>query len=137
MGPDQEEHPADLLKARHAMLKAMRQFFFERSFVEVETAYLARCAPSDPYIEPLKVCVGEAGPYYLHTSPEVEMKKMLALGLDRVFQICKAFRVEELEEVHSVEFTMPRVVLNRYVCGSDGGDQGADPERVRKPWREG
>jgi len=101
-----KESVADLLKTRDAMLRAIRRFFFDRAFVEVETAYLARSAPCDPYIEPLTVFVGDSSPYYLHTSPEVGMKKALASGLDRIFQICKVFRVEELEEVHSVEFTM-------------------------------
>lgn len=88
------------------MLRAIRHFFFGRAFVEVETASLARHAPSDPYIDPLRVFVEGSGPYYLHTSPEMGMKKVLASGLERIFQICKVFRVEEVEEVHSVEFTM-------------------------------
>ncbi len=106
MGLEHVVTPAGLYKARHAMLRAIRQFFFERAFVEVETAYLAGCAPTDPYIEPLKVFVEDSGPYYLHTSPEVGMKKILASGISRIFQICKAFRVEEFEELHSLEFTM-------------------------------
>ncbi len=88
------------------MLRAIRRFFFDRAFVEVETAYLAGSAPGDPYIEPLRVFAEDSGPYYLHTSPEIGMKKVLAPGLERIFQICKVFRVEELEEVHSMEFTM-------------------------------
>ncbi len=62
--------------------------------------------PPDPYIDPLKVYIGPKGPFYLHTSPEVHMKKLLQYGCERIFQICKAYRVEELEEIHSIEFTM-------------------------------
>jgi lysyl-tRNA synthetase class 2 len=65
-----------------------------------------KTAPPDPYIEPLEVYVGRSGPYYLHTSPEMGMKKLVALGHERIFQICKAFRVEEFEEHHAIEFTM-------------------------------
>ena len=106
MAADRKENPAALPKARHALLRAIREFFSGRAFVEVETAHLSNCAPPDPYIEPLKVFLGDCGPYYLHTSPEQGMKKMLACGLERIFQICKVFRVEEFEEQHSVEFTM-------------------------------
>ena len=106
MGGSSKESIVDLLKARDAMLRAIRRFFLDRGFVEVETEYLSRSAPCDPYIEPVRVFVGDSGPYYLHTSPEVGMKKALASGLERIFQICKVFRVEDLEEVHSVEFTM-------------------------------
>lgn len=96
----------DILKARHELLRVVRSFFFERGYMEVETAYLAHFAPSDAHIEPLRVLVGGKGPFFLHTSPEVGMKKLLALGCERIFQICKVFRVEELDEHHNTEFTM-------------------------------
>jgi elongation factor P--(R)-beta-lysine ligase len=96
----------DVLKARHQLLKAVRAFFFERGYTEVETAYLTPSAPADAHIEPLEVFVGGKGPFFLHTSPEVGMKKLLALGCERIFQICKVFRVEELDEHHNTEFTM-------------------------------
>lgn len=97
---------AGVVRSRHLLLKATRDFFYGRGYVEIETPYLARTAPTDPYIEPLKAFMGDSGPFYLHTSPEMGMKKALASGLDRIFQICKVFRVEEFEEHHSVEFTM-------------------------------
>jgi lysyl-tRNA synthetase class 2 len=96
----------DAILARHRLLRATRDFFYGRGYIEVETANLARTAPTDPYIEPLRTFVGGAGPFYLHTSPEMGMKKVLVSGLDRIFQICKVFRVEEFEEHHSAEFTM-------------------------------
>ena len=98
--------PADPIYARHLILKAARDFFYERGYIEVETANIARTAPTDPYIEPLRAFVADAAPFYLHTSPEMGMKKILARGRDRIFQICKVFRVEEFEEHHSAEFTM-------------------------------
>ncbi len=97
---------ADTVLARHTALRAARGFFYDRGYIEVETPALMRTAPPDPYIEPLDVYVGRSGPYYLHTSPEMGMKKLVALGHERIFQICKAFRVEEFEEHHAMEFTM-------------------------------
>ena len=97
---------ADALRARHEVLKAIRAFFYSRGFLEVETAYLMRCPGPDAHIEPLRVFVADQGPFFLHTSPEIGMKKLLIEGQERIFQICKVFRVEELEEVHSTEFTM-------------------------------
>jgi elongation factor P--(R)-beta-lysine ligase len=97
---------ADALRARHDILKAIRAFFYGHGFLEVETAYLMRCPAPDAHIEPLRVFVAEKGPFFLHTSPEIGMKKLLVEGQGKIFQICKVFRVEELEEVHSTEFTM-------------------------------
>jgi len=95
-----------ILRARHELLKSIREFFYARGYLEVETPALMETSPPDPYIDPLSVGVGEKGPFYLHTSPEVHMKRLLPYGQDRIFQICKVFRVEELEEIHNIEFTM-------------------------------
>ncbi len=103
---DEREAVADVIRTRHLVLKSTREFFYDRGYVEVETPYLMKTAPTDPYIEPLRAFVGDAGPFYLHTSPEIGMKKVLAAGVDRIFQVCKVFRVEEFEEHHSAEFTM-------------------------------
>ena len=96
----------EILKARHELLKSMREFFYTRGYLEVETPSLMQTSPPDPYIDPLFVHVGERGPFFLHTSPEVHMKRLLQYGQDRIFQICKAYRVEDLEEIHNIEFTM-------------------------------
>jgi elongation factor P--(R)-beta-lysine ligase len=95
-----------ILESRHECLKAIREFFYERDYLEVETPSLMKTSPPDPHIDPLSVAVGGKGPFYLHTSPEVHMKRLLEFGRDRIFQVCKVFRVEELEEIHNVEFTM-------------------------------
>ena len=96
----------DILRKRHELLRAIRQFFYDRKYIEVETANLMRTSAPDPHIEPLEAFVGGKGPYFLHTSPEMGMKKLLPSGQNRVFQICKVYRVEEHEEIHSTEFTM-------------------------------
>ncbi|MHB8111073.1 MAG: amino acid--tRNA ligase-related protein [Syntrophorhabdaceae bacterium] len=97
---------SQLLQIRHEMFKETRNFFYERGYIEVETASLMRTAPPDPHIDPLEVHVGTKGPYFLHTSPEMGMKKILRWGHRRIFQICKVFRVEEFCEIHNTEFTM-------------------------------
>ncbi len=96
----------DVLKARHELLRATRDFFYERGFLEVETANLMATAPPDPHIDPLDVRAGGKGPFYLHTSPEMGMKKLLRTGCKRIFQVCKVWRVEDHQELHNTEFTM-------------------------------
>ena len=96
----------DIVKTRHDVLKAIRAFFYGHGFIEVETAFLTRCPAPDAHIEPLRAFVADEGPFFLHTSPEIGMKKLLFEGRKKIFQICKVFRVEEFEEIHSTEFSM-------------------------------
>lgn len=100
------EQITEHIKTRHLLLQAVREFFYKNDYIEVETPNITiTCAP-DPYIEPLRVYVGSQGPLYLHTSPEMGMKKLLKHDLKRIFQICKVYRVEEIDTTHSMEFTM-------------------------------
>lgn len=91
---------------KHALLKSIREFFYTNGYIEVETPNLmTTCAP-DPYIDPLCVYIKDKGPFYLHTSPEMGMKKLLQFNFKRIFQICKVYRVEDTDTIHSIEFTM-------------------------------
>jgi elongation factor P--(R)-beta-lysine ligase len=133
-----------ILSIRQAVMTAIRLFFYDRGYTEVETPSLMKTAPPDPYIEPLKVFVNGCDAY-LHTSPEIGMKKLLAMGQEKIFQICKVFRTEEFEEVHSIEFTMlewyrpgtyveamqDTEALVRYVADVVGGEGKND---VAGPW---
>jgi lysyl-tRNA synthetase class 2 len=96
----------DILRLRHELLKFLREFFYDRGYLEVETPNMMRTAPPDPHIDPLEAYMGGKGPFFLHPSPEMYMKKLLQHGHSRIFQICKVYRVEELEELHNPEFTM-------------------------------
>jgi lysyl-tRNA synthetase class 2 len=96
----------DIVMKRHELLKSIRRFFYDCGYIEVETANLMRTAPPDPHIDPLKVYIDTKGPFFLHTSPEMGMKKLLLSEHKRIFQICKVYRVEEQEEIHNTEFTM-------------------------------
>jgi len=101
-----DEGIRSLLNLRHNLVKAVREFFYMRGYIEVETPSLLAASAPDPYIDPLKVFTESKGPFYLHTSPEMHMKRLLQHGIERCFQICRVYRVEEHEEVHSTEFTM-------------------------------
>jgi lysyl-tRNA synthetase class 2 len=99
------------LMARAAMTTALRGYFAGQGFVEVETPAL-QVSPglephlrafatqlTDPYGEP-------ARPMYLHTSPEFAMKKLLAAGLPRIFQLAQVFRDGERSDTHHPAFAM-------------------------------
>ena len=99
-------HIRDILQKRHDLLKNTRAFFYDRGYIEIETANLMKTPAPDPNIEPLQVFIGGVGPYFLHTSPEIGMKKLLAAGIKKAFQICKVYRIEDHQEIHSTEFSM-------------------------------
>lgn len=102
---------ADLavIRLRADLLSRTRQFFFERQVMEVETPILSHAGNPDIYIESFRSEYEGPGGHqglYLQTSPEFAMKRLLAAGSGPVFQICKAFRNEELGRIHNPEFTM-------------------------------
>jgi len=145
-GGDRDIMSLDILKARHEILKAIRTFFYSNGFIEVETAYLMRCPAPDAHIEPLRVFMADRGPFFLHTSPEIGMKKLLVEGRERIFQVCKVFRVEEFEERHSIEFTMlewympgtyrdAMAFTERLVKSLAGGLQIPDHGHSEGPWK--
>ena len=98
------------LLLRGKIIQAIRRFFLEEGFVEIETPYLVPSPGMEPHLVALETNVqtpdGEKRKMYLHTSPEYCMKKLLARGWDRIFQICRVFRDEEVSRTHQVEFTM-------------------------------
>lgn len=91
---------------RDAVLKAIRNFFADRGFLEVETPTLVRAPGQEVQLEVFetKAEVGER--FYLATSPEHHMKRLLGSGFDKIFQICKSYRKEESSKIHNPEFTM-------------------------------
>jgi lysyl-tRNA synthetase class 2 len=95
------------LGTRAAMLAAARAFFAVRGVLEVETPILSSAAVSDPQLESLATRIaGLPGEFYLQTSPEYSMKRLLAAGSGDIYQICKVFRDEERGRWHNPEFTM-------------------------------
>src|SRR3989339_1196086 len=94
-----EKKPALVMRSR--VVKAVRDFFVERGFIEIET-------PSRipvPALE-LNIDAVPSGDYFLRTSPELHMKRLLAEGYERIFQIGPCFRHGEKGRLHNPEFTM-------------------------------
>ena len=97
----------DTLRLRARMLARTRAFFAARGVLEVETPALSEAAPTDPALESVEAAVGALGrAQYLHTSPELAMKRLLAAGVGDMYQICRVFRDGELGRWHQPEFTM-------------------------------
>jgi len=97
------------------MLKSIRAFFDARDVIEVETPLLSQAATTDPHLNSLQsrfrdqVC-------YLNTSPEYGMKRLLANEPVSIYQICKAFRDDELGLFHNPEFTLLEWYRLDYDC---------------------
>lgn len=89
------------LSLRAGVIQALRAFFIERGYLEVETPQLIPEPPPEPHIEPVPAQGG-----FLQTSPEICMKRLLASGYSRVFQICRCFRDLERGDLHLPEFTL-------------------------------
>lgn len=92
----------DVLAARADMLATIRSFFAARQVMEVQTAALAAHGVTDPAIESIRTTDGR----YLQTSPEYQMKRLLAAGAPSVYQIGPVFRAGEAGRWHNPEFTM-------------------------------
>jgi elongation factor P--(R)-beta-lysine ligase len=93
------------LVRRAALLQETRAFFDARGFLEVETPILVPSPGLDVHLDAFAVKTA-AGDRYLSTSPEYQMKRLLAEGHEAIYQITKAFRQGELGEHHNPEFTM-------------------------------
>ena len=92
----------DILRERAKIVQAIRRFFDEREFVEVETAVRIPAPAPEEHID----CPPVVGGGYLRASPELQMKKLLAAGMDKIYQIGPCFREGERGSRHNPEFTM-------------------------------
>jgi lysyl-tRNA synthetase class 2 len=98
----------DIIRFRHFARASIRDLFDSQGFIEVETPYLLSANTPDPFIDPIfatAVSLGEKK-LQLHTSPEIWLKKALALGFERIYQMGHVFRDDPLSKSHSREFTM-------------------------------
>jgi lysyl-tRNA synthetase class 2 len=109
--PDIFARRRPMLELRSRLTAATRAFFAERDFLEVETPALQISPGLEPHLmafatELVAADQQSSRPLYLHTSPEFAMKKLLAAGLPRIFQLAHVFRNGERASTHHPEFTM-------------------------------
>lgn len=95
-----------VLVFRHEAKKSIRSYFDNQGFVEIDTPYLLDANTPDPNIDPLWVKRLHGPDLQLHTSPEIWLKKALALGLPKIYQMGKVFRDDPPSNTHNIEFTM-------------------------------
>jgi len=101
----------ELYSKRIDILRLIREFFWNEGFLETDTP-IAVCPPSqEPYLNPMPIVFhnpdGVGYKFHLRTSPEFALKKILATGFEKVFEIAKVFRdCEEFGKTHNPEFTM-------------------------------
>jgi len=112
-----------VLELRDRLLSATRLFFHERKYLEVETPVMVRTPALEQHIDAF-----QAGGGYLRTSPELHMKRLLAAGYERIFQIGPCFRAGERGRLHNPEFTM----LEWYCAGADYMDILIETEALLK-----
>src|SRR5713226_2558525 len=98
------------LAARSAITKAIRAWFDEQGFAEVETGILQVSPGNETHLHAprteLTSATGALATRYLRTSPEFACKKLLAAGEPRIFEFARVFRDRERGDLHLPEFTM-------------------------------
>jgi len=101
----------ETLKARAKIIRKIRRFFDECGLLEVETPLLSQYSITNQYIQSFEATYyndsGKSKPYFLQTSPEYAMKRLIATGYGDMYQLCKAFRNHgEVGHEHNPEFTI-------------------------------
>lgn len=98
---------------RAAIINEIRRFFTEREYLEVETPLRIPAPAPESHIDAVP-----SGSWFLHTSPELCMKRLISSGFRKIFQICRCWRDNERGRLHLPEFTM----LEWYRAGCDYRD---------------
>ncbi len=101
----------EIYDTRIKIIKLIREFFWSLDFVETDTPIAVRLASQEPYLNPVSVLFHDTNnkkeKFYLRTSPEYSLKKLLAAGYEKIFEIGKCFRDQEsFGGNHNTEFTM-------------------------------
>lgn len=109
------------LRFRAAFFHSLRSFFSDRQFLEVDTPIRQPLLIPEVNIRPLA-----SEDWFLQASPELCMKRLLAAGCERIFQLCHCFRKGERGRLHLEEFTM----LEWYRAGGDYQDLMGDCESL-------
>ena len=91
----------EALVRRAEVLRQVRRFFDERGFTEVETPVRIPAPANEAFLEP-----PPSGDHWLRTSPELHMKRLLAHGAGKIYQLGPCFRAGEIGRRHNPEFTL-------------------------------
>ena len=97
------------LRQRAKLLITIRKFFADRDILEIETPLLSSATATDVHLTSLTTKLSnliESKTYFLQTSPEFAMKRLLANDVGPIFQICKAFRGDSPTSLHNPEFSI-------------------------------
>lgn len=111
--PDMGLPSAKILRDRARILAALRAWMAARGFLEIQVPTAVQSGALEEHLEPLPL-----GELQLHTSPEFALKRVLSLGLGRIYWMGPCFRGEELGPHHGTEFTM--LEWYRIGCGYRG-----------------
>jgi lysyl-tRNA synthetase class 2 len=98
------------LAMRSQIIAAIRDFFKQHDYLEIETPCRIPAPAPEAHID-----AQSSGDWYLQTSPELCMKRLLAAGFERIYQICRCFRKNERGSRHLPEMTL----LEWYSAGVD------------------
>ena len=108
------------LHARARLLRAIREFFDRRGFIEIDTPAIATCPGLELHLDAVEVRLrqgmgGAPTTRWLVTSPEYHCKRLLAAGMPKIYSLGHAFRSGERGAWHNPEFAM----LEWYRAGED------------------
>ncbi|MBH0005186.1 EF-P lysine aminoacylase EpmA [Psychrobacter sp. SWN149] len=98
-----------MAQRRAQFMSEIRHFFERRQVLEVQTPLLSKAGNTDTFLQSVAAQVtyqDRPHTYYLHTSPEFAMKRLLASWQVPIYQICPVFRDNEIGVRHNIEFTM-------------------------------
>ena len=99
--PENNPSRMELLRTRHKIIRGIRDWFDQQNFIETETPVQVSAPSPETQFIPIKTDSG-----FLITSPEFQMKRLLAGGFERIYQITHCFRSAERGPMHNPEFTM-------------------------------
>ena len=109
-GPHVHADRRPFLLARNRIVAALRDWFTENDFIEVETGVLQLSPGNETHLHAFATTLlapdGAPSPLYLRTSPEFACKKLLAAGERRIVEFAKVFRNRERGALHHPEFTL-------------------------------